>query len=61
MTKVLTTRFDLRGEACDIDVYIKTGGYQALPKAFARRNETEPGVNAMVAARKQPREAASGH
>src|SRR5205085_7464197 len=34
MTKVLTTRFDLRGEACDIDVYIKTGGYQALPKAL---------------------------
>ena len=34
MTKVLTTRFDLRGEACDIDVYLKTGGYQALPKAL---------------------------
>jgi NADH-quinone oxidoreductase subunit F len=34
MTKVLTTRFDLKGEACDIDVYLKTGGYQALPKAL---------------------------
>lgn len=34
MTKVLTTRFDLRGEACDIAVYLKTGGYQALPKAL---------------------------
>jgi NADH-quinone oxidoreductase subunit F len=34
MTKVLTTRFDLKGEACDIDVYIKTGGYAALEKAF---------------------------
>ena len=32
MTKVLTTRFDLKGEACDIDVYIKTGGYEALTK-----------------------------
>jgi NADH-quinone oxidoreductase subunit F len=34
MTKVLTTRFDLRGEAADIDVYLKTGGYQALPRAL---------------------------
>ena len=32
MTKVLTSRFDLKGEACDIDVYLKTGGYQALTK-----------------------------
>ena len=34
MTKVLTTRFDLKGEACDIDVYIKTGGYEALTKCI---------------------------
>ncbi|MCI0660525.1 MAG: NADH-quinone oxidoreductase subunit NuoF, partial [Acidobacteria bacterium] len=34
MTKVLTSRFDLKGKACDIDVYLKTGGYQALEKAF---------------------------
>jgi NADH-quinone oxidoreductase subunit F len=34
MTKVLTSRFDMKGEACDIDVYIKTGGYQALQKTF---------------------------
>ncbi|QQS47343.1 MAG: NADH-quinone oxidoreductase subunit NuoF [Acidobacteriota bacterium] len=34
MTKVLTTRFDLKGGACDIDVYLKTGGYQALAKTF---------------------------
>ncbi len=34
MTRVLTTRFDLKGGACDIDVYLKTGGYQALAKTF---------------------------
>ncbi|MGE0101298.1 MAG: NADH-quinone oxidoreductase subunit NuoF [Blastocatellales bacterium] len=34
MTKVLTTRFDLKGGACDIDVYLKTGGYQALARTF---------------------------
>ncbi len=34
MTKVLTSRFDLKGEACDIDVYLKTGGYQALTKVI---------------------------
>jgi NADH-quinone oxidoreductase subunit F len=34
MTKVLTSRFDLKGKACDIDVYLKTGGYQALEKAI---------------------------
>jgi len=34
MTKVLTTRFDLKGEACDIEVYLKTGGYQALARTF---------------------------
>ncbi|HKX29071.1 MAG TPA: NADH-quinone oxidoreductase subunit NuoF [Blastocatellia bacterium] len=34
MTKVLTSRFDLKGEACHIDVYLKTGGYRALPKVL---------------------------
>ncbi|MCG3159155.1 MAG: NADH-quinone oxidoreductase subunit F [Acidobacteria bacterium] len=34
MTKVLTSRFHLNGRACDIDVYLQTGGYQALPKAL---------------------------
>ena len=34
MTKVLTSRFDLKGEACDIDVYLKTGGYEALTKVL---------------------------
>src|SRR5574342_798429 len=34
MTKVLTSRFHLRGRACDIDVYTEYGGYQALPKAL---------------------------
>lgn len=34
MTKVLTNRFHLKGQACDIDVYKQTGGYQALPKAL---------------------------
>ncbi len=34
MTKVLTSRFHLNGEACDIDVYLKTGGYQGLRKAL---------------------------
>ncbi len=34
MTKVLTNRFDLKGGACDIDVYLKTGGYQALARTF---------------------------
>ena len=34
MTKVLTTRFDLKGGACDIDVYLKTGGYEGLAKAL---------------------------
>jgi NADH-quinone oxidoreductase subunit F len=34
MTKVLTSRFDLKGKACDIDIYLKTGGYQALEKAI---------------------------
>jgi NADH-quinone oxidoreductase subunit F len=34
MTKVLTSRFDLKGEACDIDVYLKTGGYEALAKTL---------------------------
>jgi NADH-quinone oxidoreductase subunit F len=34
MTKVLTSRFDLKGEACDIDVYLKTGGYQGLHKTL---------------------------
>jgi NADH-quinone oxidoreductase subunit F len=34
MTKVLTSRFDLKGEACDIDVYLKTGGYEALRKTL---------------------------
>ncbi len=34
MTKVLTSRFDLKGEACDIDVYLKTGGYEALNKVL---------------------------
>ncbi|MEP7272256.1 MAG: NADH-quinone oxidoreductase subunit NuoF [Acidobacteriota bacterium] len=34
MTKVLTTRFGLNGGACDIDVYLETGGYQGLAKAL---------------------------
>ena len=34
MTKVLTSRFHLGGEACDIDVYLKTGGYEGLSKAL---------------------------
>jgi NADH-quinone oxidoreductase subunit F len=34
MTKVLTSRFHLKGGACDIDTYIETGGYQALQKAL---------------------------
>jgi NADH-quinone oxidoreductase subunit F len=34
MTKVLSSRFDLKGEACDIDVYLKTGGYEALRKTL---------------------------
>ena len=34
MTKVITSRFHLKGRACDIDVYIEHGGYQALPKAL---------------------------
>ena len=34
MTKVLTSRFNLKGRACDIDVYKEYGGYQALPKAL---------------------------
>jgi NADH-quinone oxidoreductase subunit F len=34
MTKVLTSRFHLKGEASDIDVYLKTGGYQGLMKAL---------------------------
>src|SRR5262249_4825436 len=34
MTKVLTSRFHLTGRACDIDVYMEHGGYQALPKAL---------------------------
>ncbi len=34
MTKVLTSRFDLNGGACDIGVYLKTGGYQGLEKAI---------------------------
>ena len=34
MTKVLTTRFDLKGGACDIDVYLKTGGYAGLAKTL---------------------------
>ena len=34
MTQVLSTRFHLKGEACDIDVYVKTGGYEALAKAL---------------------------
>ncbi|MFN0120202.1 MAG: NADH-quinone oxidoreductase subunit F, partial [Blastocatellia bacterium] len=34
MTKVLTTRFDQKGGACDIDAYIKTRGYEALAKTF---------------------------
>ncbi len=34
MTKVLTSRFHLQGRACDIDVYLQTGGYQALQKAL---------------------------
>src|SRR6185369_2824333 len=33
-TNVLTSRFHLNGRACDIDVYIEHGGYQALAKAF---------------------------
>jgi NADH-quinone oxidoreductase subunit F len=34
MTKVLTTRFDLKGGASDIDVYLKTDGYSALAKTL---------------------------
>ncbi len=34
MTKVLTSRFHLKGAACDIDVYLQTGGYQALAKTL---------------------------
>lgn len=34
MTKVLTSRFDLKGGACDIDVYMKSGGYSALSKVL---------------------------
>ena len=34
MTKVITSRFHLKGRACDIDVYIEHRGYQALPKAL---------------------------
>jgi NADH-quinone oxidoreductase subunit F len=34
MTKVLTTRFHLKGEACKIDVYRQSGGYQALEKVI---------------------------
>lgn len=34
MTRVLTTRFDLKGKACDLDVYLGSGGYQALEKTL---------------------------
>lgn len=34
MTQVLTSRFHLKGRACDIDVYKETGGYQGLAKAL---------------------------
>jgi len=34
MTKVLTTRFHLKGGAQDINVYKQTGGYEALAKAL---------------------------
>lgn len=34
MTKVLTSRFHLKGQACDINVYKQTGGYQGLAKAL---------------------------
>jgi NADH-quinone oxidoreductase subunit F len=34
MTKVLTTRFHLKGGAQDIEVYKQTGGYEALEKAL---------------------------
>lgn len=34
MTKVLTSRFHLKGEACDIAVYEKNGGYAGLSKAL---------------------------
>ena len=34
MTQVLTSRFHLKGEACDIAVYERTGGYAGLPKAL---------------------------
>src|SRR5262249_16371347 len=34
MTKVITSRFHLKGRACDIDVYTEYGGYQALTKAL---------------------------
>ena len=34
MTRVLTTRFDLKGQACDLDVYLGSGGYQALEKTL---------------------------
>jgi len=34
MTQVLTSRFHLQGRACDIEVYLNTGGYQALAKTL---------------------------
>lgn len=34
MTQVLTSRFHLKGRACDIDVYLETGGYKGLAKAL---------------------------
>jgi hypothetical protein len=36
MTKVLTNRFHLKGQACDIDVYKQTGGYQAFAESSER-------------------------
>jgi NADH-quinone oxidoreductase subunit F len=34
MTQVLTSRFHLKGRACDIGVYLETGGYKGLAKAL---------------------------
>jgi NADH-quinone oxidoreductase subunit F len=34
MTKVLTSRFELQGNATDISIYVRTGGYKALKKAL---------------------------
>ncbi|MEP7342971.1 MAG: NADH-quinone oxidoreductase subunit NuoF [Acidobacteriota bacterium] len=34
MTQVLTSRFHLKGRACNIDVYLETGGYKGLAKAL---------------------------